>query len=59
MEQIVLAGGKPFAQLYQPEARITYSRAWRDFATKWSRPAATMSNMKDLFSAAIDKGMGV
>lgn len=50
MEQLYLAGSYPFAQLYQPEEKIKYSREWRDFATKWSRPAATVSNMNDLYS---------
>lgn len=49
MEQIFLAGGQPFAQLFQPEEKIKYSRDWRKFATKWSRPAAFVSNMEDLF----------
>jgi hypothetical protein len=49
MEQIFLAVGMPFAQLFQPEEKIQYSRAWRKFATKWSRPAAYVSNMNDLF----------
>lgn len=51
MEQIFLAGGSPFAQLFQPEQKIKYNRDWRLFSTKWSRPAAFVSNMNDLFSA--------
>ena len=49
MEQLYLAGGSPFAQLFQPEERIDYSREWKRFATKWSRPAAFVSNMEYLF----------
>jgi len=42
-------GCMPFAQLYQPpqQKRITYSRAWRDLARTWSRPAATRTLMKN------------
>lgn len=50
MEQLVLAGGTPFAQLYQPEERIIYSPEWRRFATKWSRPAAIYRHTLELFT---------
>ena len=37
-------GFLPFAQLYQPERKIEYSKEWRDLARKWSRPAAYRSH---------------
>lgn len=42
LEQVWGTGCLPFAQLYQPPDRyIHYSKAWRDLARTWSRPAAT------------------
>lgn len=40
------AGALPFAQLYQPEKLLEYSKAWKQFARTWSRPAATRAHMK-------------
>ncbi|HWP50840.1 MAG TPA: hypothetical protein VN626_03990, partial [Clostridia bacterium] len=40
------AGALPFAQLFQPEKKIAYSREWRNFARTWSRPAAYRSMLK-------------
>lgn len=39
LREVYKIGFLPFAQLYQPENRIKYSRVWRDFARRWSRPA--------------------
>jgi hypothetical protein len=41
------AGALPFAQLFQPEERIKYSKDWEHFARTWSRPAATKAAMKE------------
>lgn len=39
-------GAMPFAQLYQPPDKyIQYSKAWRDLARTWSRPAAMKAFM--------------
>jgi len=47
MIQVWDAGALPFAQLYQPPDKyIKYSKAWRDLARNWSRPAITKSMMK-------------
>lgn len=40
VETIYSMGFFPFAQLYQPKEKITYSKAWKDLCRKWSRPAA-------------------
>lgn len=50
MEKIFLAGGIPFAQLFQPEEKIEYSPEWKKFSKFWSRPASIKSAMKSLFS---------
>lgn len=39
LETIYNAGALPFAQLFQPEERIEYSKEWKDFTRIWSRPA--------------------
>lgn len=39
------AGFMPFAQLFQPEEKINYSREWKQFVRTWSRPAAYKSKM--------------
>lgn len=44
--QLYSAGCLPFAQLYQPEERIEYSKDWRDFQRTWCRPAAYKTLMK-------------
>jgi len=44
--EIFNAGVLPFAQLYQPIEPIEYSKAWRQFARTWSRPAAYKSMTK-------------
>ena len=39
-------GGLPFAQLYQPpDFHIDYSKVWRAWQRRWSRPAATFAYM--------------
>ena len=40
------AGMMPFAQLYQPETPIEYSKEWKQFHRKWSRPAYYKAWMK-------------
>jgi len=40
LQTILDFGIKPFGQLYKAEEPIEYSDAWKDFARKWSRPAA-------------------
>ena len=52
MEQIMLAGGVPFAQLYQPptDKKKEYSPEWRKFQKFWARPASVKSGMKSLFA---------
>jgi hypothetical protein len=42
------AGMLPFAQLYQPEQPIEYSKEWKQFHRKWSRPAYYKAWMKSL-----------
>lgn len=42
------SGALPFAQLYQPEERIEYSKDWRVFARVWSRPALYKAAMKEV-----------
>jgi hypothetical protein len=40
LKEVYLSGCLPFAQLYQPADKfIEYSKKWRDFARRWSRPA--------------------
>lgn len=41
-------GAIPFVQLYQKyaDAKTTYSKEWRDFQRKWSRPAIIKTIMK-------------
>jgi len=47
MTEVWKAGAMPFAQLYQPEARlIDYPKEWARFARAWSRPAIMRSIMK-------------
>ena len=40
LNKVYSLGFLPFAQLYQPEERIKYSKQWLDLNRKWSRPAA-------------------
>lgn len=40
------SGALPFAQLYQPEQRINYSKEWQRFARIWSRPALMRRYMR-------------
>jgi hypothetical protein len=47
LEKIYNLGFWPFAQLYQPEQKRTYSKAWKQLVRKWSRPAAFNTYMKD------------
>lgn len=47
LKQLYLAGCLPFAQLYQPEERIEYSKDWTDFQRTWCRPAAFKTKMKN------------
>jgi hypothetical protein len=47
LKEIYLMGGKPFAQLFQPENKIEYSREWKQFARRWSRPAIYESFFKE------------
>ncbi len=47
LEKIYTLGFWPFAQLYQPEQKRTYSEAWKQLARKWSRPAAFNTYMKN------------
>lgn len=44
---ILGAGALPFAQLFQTAEGITYSREWKPFARKWSRPAIYKSFLKN------------
>jgi len=52
MEQICLAGGTPFAQLYQPPAdnKKIYPSEWIKFANFWSRPASIWSDINRLYA---------
>lgn len=52
LKTVYNAGALPFAQLFQPEERIEYSKEWKDFARTWSRPAATVAHMKEANNAA-------
>lgn len=48
LEAVYHAGALPFAQLYQPpEKLIDYSKEWRTLARTFSRPAATLAEMKN------------
>jgi len=40
------SGCLPFAQLYQPEQKIEYSKEWKQFCRIWSRPALYRSAAK-------------
>lgn len=42
------AGALPFAQLYQPRAWKEYSKEWKSFQRQWSRPAGTVSHMREV-----------
>lgn len=46
LRRVYEIGALPFAQLFQPVERITYSQEWKNFARTWSRPAAYKSVMK-------------
>lgn len=46
LKAVYNSGALPFAQLYQPEQPIEYSKEWKQFARTWSRPAATKAYMK-------------
>jgi hypothetical protein len=39
LKTVYRAGALPFAQLYQPEVKINYSKEWKDLSRIWSRPA--------------------
>lgn len=41
LQEIWDIGCMPFAQLYQPEEKISYSHEWKKLQRTWSRPAAT------------------
>lgn len=47
MEAVWDMGFLPFAQLYQPEKRLEYDKAWTSLSRKWSRPAATKAAHED------------
>jgi hypothetical protein len=51
LEAIVTAGALPYAQLYQPEQRIQYSKEWKDFMRVWTRPTIYKAVMKNRRSA--------
>ena len=53
LEQVYNLGFLPFAQLYQPEKRIEYSKEWKSFARTWSRPAAFKTYMKNKANDAL------
>lgn len=47
LRAVWIAGGLPFAQLFQPEEKlIEYDRNWKTLARSWSRPAIMRSIMK-------------
>ncbi|XEQ99466.1 hypothetical protein SPX_43660 [Sporomusa paucivorans] len=56
--RVFSAGAMPFAQLFQPEKPIKYSKEWRDLQRTWSRPAATKAFMKKYISDSIRTGVG-
>ena len=39
LKEVYKIGCYPFSQLYQPLEWINYSKEWKDFNRKWSRPA--------------------
>lgn len=41
------AGALPYAQLYQPEEKIEYSKEWKKIQKTWSRPASTKAYMRE------------
>lgn len=50
LRQVYEAGALPFAQLYRDkEGGIEYGLEWRQFARRWSRPAATKAYMKQVY----------
>lgn len=46
LERVYDLGFLPFAQLYQEEKKIEYSKEWRRLARTFSRPAGTRAHMK-------------
>jgi len=48
LETVYNLGFLPFAQLYQTEQKRLYSKAWKQLARKWSRPAAFKAYMKGI-----------
>jgi len=46
-------GALPFAQLYQPEEKISYSKEWRDFSRRWSRPAIYKRMARTSYNSAL------
>lgn len=47
LRKIYEAGAMPFASLFQPEQRITYSKEWKDFQRQWCRPAIIKARMEE------------
>lgn len=47
LKAVFEAGMLPYAQLFQPEQQIEYSKEWKRFARTWSRPAAYKALMKE------------
>ncbi len=47
LKAVFEAGMLPYAQLFQPEEQIDYSKEWKRFARTWSRPAAYKALMKE------------
>ena len=45
--EVYKLGCLPFAQLYQGENKIEYSKKWKDFVRTWSRPAAYKTFLKE------------
>mgnify|MGYP000987251053 CR=1 FL=1 len=54
--EIYYAGAMPFAQLYKDfsETKTEYSKEWRQFCRKWSRPAATNAYMKGIIAGGVE-----
>lgn len=52
MHQVFLAGGVPFAQLYQSpdNKKLEYSPEWKKFRKYWSRPASIKSGLKAIYA---------
>ena len=46
LKTVYKAGALPFAQLYQPEEKIEYSKEWKEISRIWSRPAIYRSVMQ-------------